>query len=114
MTAVPDSALTVSADGKSAIVQLTDIPIVDQPKFPVEDPTTAATISLKVTFAATSQAVSYVDPALNFAVTGFAATSQVEFTAKVPSSGFTLKSDAPASSSFGVIGNEVNGKYFGP
>lgn len=114
---IPQGALTVSPDGRSATLEPRDLPIIDQPRWPAHDAEiTQARLSYRVVWTATDEPVSWIDPIKQFSVRGFRATAQVEASVEVPSTGFRWKS-APLDGSkaaFGVIGEEANGKYFAP
>jgi hypothetical protein len=53
--------------------------------------------------------------ARGYRFTGFKASAQLEAVVRVPSIGFEFKTDALETSkaAFAVIGEEVNGKYYG-
>lgn len=116
MVPVPARALHWSDEGKSATIEMKDVAVIDQPKWPARNaPATPARMSFKLVFEATNKAVTYDDKEKRFRVTGFLAICRIEARVAVPSIGFTWKSDPidkcpPAE--FAVIGNEVNGKYY--
>ena len=115
--AFPPGALTVSPDGRSASLEIRDLPVIDQPRWPAHDAVaTPARLSYRVTWTASDEPLSWVDPIKQFSVRGFHATSQVEASLEVPSTGFRWKSDPMATSKagFGLIGEEANGRYFVP
>ena len=113
---MPPGALRWSNGGKSATIEMQDVAVIDQPKWPARDAQTSpARMSFKMVFDATDRAVTYDDKAKLFRVTGFLAVCRMEAHVVVPSIGFTWRSDPidkcpPAA--FAVIGNEVNGKYY--
>jgi hypothetical protein len=74
-----------------------------------------AFMDFKLVWKATSEPVKFEDPAQQYRFTGHKATAQLEASVRVPSLGFSWKSDPLASSSadFAVIGEEVNGRYYG-
>jgi hypothetical protein len=112
---IPDGALTVTGDGRRATLEMRDVPVVDQPRWPALDtPTSPARLSFRIEWMATDEPVAYDDPAKQFRVTGWRATTQLEASVEVPSLGFSWRSDPMASSSasFGVIGEEANGRYY--
>ena len=105
----------MSADGKHALLELRATPVIDQPRWPVHDAkATPAVMSFRIVWTATDETVTYRDSTKQFAVTGWKATAQLEASVDVAATGFRWRSDAMASSSaaFGVIGREVNGRYF--
>ena len=114
---IPEGGLVVSPDGRSATLELRDLPVIDQPRWPAHDAeVTPARLSYRVTWTATGEPVSWSDASKQFSVRGLHATAQVEATVEVPSTGFRWKSDPLATSkaAFGVIGEEANGRYFAP
>jgi len=112
---VPLDGLTFSADGKIAMLQMTDAPIIDQPRWPAMDAAaTPAFMDFKLVLKATDEPVKYEDPSRQYRFEGFKATAQLEATIRVPSIGFTFKTDPleASKSDFAVMGSEVNGKYY--
>lgn len=117
MTVIPDDALTVSADGKHATLEMKDVPVIDQPAWPAHDAATmAAILSFRIEWTATDEPVTYNDPAKLFRFAGWLATARIEAQVKVPAVGFSWKSDPleTSRSSFAIIGSEANGKYYAP
>ena len=115
MTAVPSDGLTFSQDGSTATLQMTNVPIIDQPRWPAMDAeTTPASMDFKLVFKATAEPVKYEDPLRQFRFEGFKANAQLEATLRVPSIDFTFKTDPLETSKcdFAVMGTEVNGKYY--
>jgi len=113
---VPASGLTLSEDGKTATLQMTDVPIVDQPRWPAMDAeTTPAFMDFKLVLKATDEPVKYEDPSRQYLFEGFKANGQLEAAIRVPSINFVFKTDPLETSNtdFAVMGNEVNGKYYG-
>ena len=76
---------------------------------------TPAFMDFKLVFTATDEPVTYEDAKRFYRFTGFKAAARLEATVRVPSIGFTWKSDplAQSSSAFAVMGDAVNGKYYG-
>ncbi|WP_428534893.1 hypothetical protein [Rhodopila sp.] len=111
---VPTGALKWDNGGRAATIEMRDVAVIDQPKWPAHGaPASPARMSFKMTFEATDKAVTYDDKSKLFRVEGFVASCRME--ARVTSGGFTWKSDPiekcpPAA--FAVIGTEVNGKYY--
>ena len=116
MVPVAAGQLTWGNGGKSATIEMSDVPVIDQPKWPAHGAAaTPAVMNFKMTFEATDKAVTYEDKSRHFRVTGFLATCRMEARVRVPSIQFTWQSDPiekcpPAE--FAVIGEEVNGKYY--
>jgi hypothetical protein len=117
VTPVPSTGLTFSADGNTATLQMTSVPIIDQPLWPAMDAeTTPAFMDFKLVFKRTEEPVKYEDSARQYRFEGFKAGAQLEATMRVPSIDFTFKTDPleASSSDFAVMGDEVNGKYYEP
>lgn len=115
VTPVLSSGRTFSADEKTATLQLTRVPIIDQPRWPEMDAeTTPAFMDFKLVFKATDDPVKYEDPMRQYRFEGFKASAQLEAAIQVPSVDFTFKTDPleTSKSDFAVMGREVNGKYF--
>ena len=115
MTPVPSDGLTFSSDGKTATLQMANLPIIDQPRWPAMDAeTTPAVLDFKLVFKATDEPVKYEDPTRQYRFEGFKATAQLEAVVRVPSIDFIFKTDPLEASrcDFAVIGNEVNGRYY--
>jgi len=112
---VPASGLTFTADGKTATLQMANLSIIDQPRWPAMDAeTNPAFLDFKVVFRATDEAVSYENAMQQFRFEGFKASAQLEATIRVPSIDFTFKTDPLETSKcdFAVMGTEVNGRYY--
>ncbi len=112
---VPQGALSVSPDGRQATLTMQDVSVVDQPKWPAHDtPTYPARISFRIEWAATSTPVTHVDPAKLFRFSGWQASARLEAQVEVPALSFSWRSDplSTSSASFGIIGQEQNGRYF--
>ena len=117
MTPVPASGLVFSPDGKTATLQMTNVAIIDQPRWPAMDAeTTPAFMDFKLVFKAMDEPVKYEDPLQQYRFDGHRASAQLEATLRVPSTGFTFKTDPLETSTcdFAVMGTEVNGKYYQP
>jgi hypothetical protein len=112
---VPSAGLTFGEDGKTALLEMTNVPIIDQPRWPAMDAeTTPASMDFKLVFKATGEPVKYEDPTRQYRFEGFRAAAQLEATIRVPSTDFTFKTDPleTSRSDFAVMGDEVNGKYY--
>jgi len=115
VTPVPSEGLAFSADGKRVTVQMTNLPIIDQPHWPAMDAeTTPAFLDFKLVFEAGDERVQYEDPARQYRFEGFKASAQLEAAVRVPSIDFSFKTDPLKNSKcdFAVMGTEVNGKYY--
>jgi hypothetical protein len=94
---------------------MTNVPIIDQPRWPAMDAeTTPAFLDFKLVFTATDDAVKYENAMQQYRFEGFEAGAQLEATIRVPSIDFTFKTDPLETSKcdFAVMGGEVNGKYY--
>lgn len=97
------------------MVQMKDIPIIDQPRWPAIDAeSTPAFLEFKLVFKSTEEPVKYEDASRQYRFEGFKATAQLEASVRVPSIDFTFTTDPLESSScdFAVMGTEANGKYY--
>jgi hypothetical protein len=107
--------MTFSADGRNATLQMTNVAIIEQPRWPAMDAeTTPAFMDFKLVLKAGSEPVRYEDPARQYRFEGFRAAAQLEATFRVPSIDFTFQTDPleASSSDFAVMGDEVNGRYY--
>ena len=114
---IPKGALVISADGRTATLEMENVAVVDQPRWPALDSVgTPATMNFKMVWTATDEKIVYDDPQKQFRVEGYRATAQLEAQVKVPSIDFSWKSDPLSEShvNFAIIGNEVNGRYYTP
>jgi hypothetical protein len=112
---VPEGGLTISADGKTFTLEMRNVPIVDQPRWPALDSiATPARMTFKMVWTSTGEPVKYDDPSKHFRFTGTRASCQLEAEVSVPSIGFSWKSDPleTSSSAFAIIGDEANGRYY--
>lgn len=112
---MPADSLTFSANGKTATLQMMNVAIIDQPRWPAMDAeTTPAFMDFKLVLNATDESVKYEDPARQYRFEGFKAAAQLEATIRVPSIEFIFKTDPLETSKadFAVLGAEVNGKYY--
>ena len=107
--------MTFSPDGRMATLQMTNAAIIDQPRWPAMDAeTTPAFMDFKLVFQAGNEPVRYEDAARQYRFEGVKASAQLAATIRVPSIGFTFKTDPleTSSSDFAVMGSEANGKYY--
>jgi len=115
VTSVPSNGIAFSPDGKKVTLQMKDVPIIDQPRWPAMDAeTTPAYLDFKLVFRTTGEPVEYEDPARQYRFEGFRAIAQLEASVRVPSIDFTFKTDPldESSAEFAVMGTEVNGRYY--
>ncbi len=112
---MPKGDLDISPDGRTVTLEMKDVAVVDQPRWPALDAVgRPARMSFRLIWKATDEKILYDDPQKQFLVTGYRATAQLEAQVSVPSIGFSWKSD-PLSTShagFAIIGDEINGKYY--
>jgi hypothetical protein len=112
---VPESALTVSPDKNTITLEMKQVAVVDQPRWPALDSiATPARMSFKMVWKSNGEPVTYDDPSKHFRFTGTRAICQMEAEVEVPSIGFAWKSDPLDTSKcdFAIIGDEVNGRYY--
>jgi hypothetical protein len=112
---VPEHGLTISPDGNSFILEMKNVPVIDQPRWPALDSiATPARMTFKMVWKSTGESVKYDDPSKHFRFTGTRATCQLEAQVEVPSIGFSWKSDplTKSQADVAIIGEEVNGRYY--
>ena len=112
---MPSDGLALSADGKTAVLQMTNVPIIDQPRWPAIDAeTTPAFLDFKLVFKSVDEPVMYENASRQYRFQGSKAVAQLEATVRVPSLDFVFKTDSLETSKcdFAVMGTEVNGKYY--
>jgi hypothetical protein len=112
---VPASGLSFSPDGKTATMQMKNVAIIDQPRWPAMDAeTTPAFMDFKLVFKQLDERVLFDDPLQQYRFEGYKASAQLEATLRVPSIGFTFKTDPleKSKADFAVMGAEVNGRYY--
>ena len=112
---MPSDGLSFSSDGKVATLQMINLPIIDQPRWPAMDAeSTPAFLDFKLVFRAGGEAVKYEDPMRQYRFEGFKAVAELEAEIRVPSIDFTFKTDPLETSraDFAVMGTEVNGRYY--
>ncbi len=112
---VASDGLTFSADGKTATLQMANVPIIDQPRWPAMDAeSTPAFMDFKLVFKSGEEPVRFEDPMRQYRFEGLKASAQLEATFRVPSTNFSFKTDPLETSTadFAVMGSEVNGKYY--
>jgi hypothetical protein len=107
--------LSISADGNTFTLEMQNVAVVDQPRWPALDSVaTPARMSFKMVWKSTWEPAKYEDAAKHFRFTGTRATCQMEAQVEVPSIGFSWKSDPLNTSKcdFAIIGEESNGRYY--
>ncbi len=91
VTPVPSTGLIFTNNGKTATLQMANVSIIDQPKWPAMDAeTTPAVMDFKLVLHATDEPVTYEDPARQYRFEGFKATAQLEAMFRVQSIGASL------------------------
>ena len=112
---VPAGGLTASSDGNTLTLEMKDVPVVDQPRWPAIDSiATPARMTFKMVWKSTGEPAVYDDPARQFRFTGSRASCRMEAQVEVPSLGFSWKSDPLETSraDFAILGEEMNGRYY--
>jgi hypothetical protein len=112
---VPAGGLTASSDGCTLTLEMKDVPVVDQPRWPAIDSlATPARMTFKMVWKSTGEPAVYDDPARQFRFTGSRASCRMEAQVEVPSLGFSWKSDPLETSraDFAILGEEMNGRYY--
>jgi hypothetical protein len=93
------NGLTVSADGRVFTLEMQNVPVIDQPRWPALDSVaTPARMTFKMVWKSNGEPVLYEDASKH----------------EVPSIGFSLESDPLETSKcdFAIVGEEVNGRYY--
>ena len=112
---VLERGLTISPDENTFTLEMQNVSVVDQPRWPALDSiATPARITFKIVWKSTGEPVKYDDSSKRFRFTGTRASCQLEAEVEVPSIGFSWKSD-PFNSSradVAIVGEEVNGRYY--
>ena len=114
---VPANGLTISADGKVFTLEMQNVPIIDQPRWPALDSVaTPARMSFKMVWKSSGEPAVYEDASKHFRFTGTRAACQMQARIEVPPIGFSWESDPLATSKcdFAIMGEEVNGRYYDP
>jgi len=112
---VPERALSISPDGNIFTLEMQNVAVVDQPRWPAIDSiATPARMTFKMVWKSTGEPAKYEDASKHFRFTGTRATCQIEAEVEVPSIDFSWKSDPLNTSKcdFAIIGEEVNGRYY--
>ena len=112
---MPEHGLTVSPEGSTFALEMQNVPVIDQPRWPALDSAaTPARMSFKMIWKSTGEQLKYEDPSKHFQFTGTRASCQLEAQIEVPSIGFSWKSDPLETSTcnFAIVGEEVNGRYY--
>lgn len=112
---VPKGGLTIDPDGNTFTLEMRNVSIVDQPRWPALDSiATPARMSFKMVWKSTGEPVTYDNPSRQFRFTGTRASCQLEAQVEVPAIDFSWKSEPlnTSKSGFAIIGEEVNGRYY--
>ena len=115
MAPVPERGLTISADGSTCTLEMQNVPVVDQPRWPALDSlATPARMSFKMIWKSTGESIRIEDASKHFRFIGTRASCQMEAQVDVPSIGFSWKSDPLETSKcdLAILGEEVNGRYY--
>jgi hypothetical protein len=89
---VPAAGLTISADRKTITLEMRDVPLVDQPRWPAIDSiATPARMTFKIVWKSTGETVQYESPAEQFWFIGTRAECHLEAAVSVPSIGFCVE-----------------------
>jgi len=102
--------LTLAADGRSATLEVSDLPVIDEPAFPKAGPSQPGLASYRIIWRATGPLRTYADPTKHFLIHGYPAAVEAQVAVAVPSLGFTFVGRATATV-VAILGSEVNGYY---
>lgn len=113
-TTLTPGNLTVSADGRSATLDVTALAGIDEPTFPKPGPTYQATISYHIEWTATGPQYAIDNASKHYALLAYPAKARGTFKVAVPEVGFTWTSDPleTSMSSDALLGSEVNGAFY--
>jgi hypothetical protein len=112
---IPDGGLEVTEDGRTITLQMNDLAVADQPRWPeFQAAMRPAKLSFRLVMTATDEAIAWDVPEKQFRFDGYKAKAQLEASVEVPSLKFAWKSEALQNSNadFAIVGKEVNGKYY--
>lgn len=84
--------------------------MIDEPKFPHFGPTYPALESFRITWEATGDLQTFEDKSKYFNILGYPARSHAEFVVSAPALNFGFQ--GTATSTFALLGREVNGQYY--
>jgi hypothetical protein len=105
----------MSGDGDTVTLEMRDVPVIDQPRWPALDAiATPARMTFKIVWKSTGEPVCYENPSEQYRFVGNRAECQLEALVEVPSIGFSWKSEPldTTQANFAIIGEEVNGRYY--
>jgi hypothetical protein len=105
----------VSPDGREAMLEIKQMAVTDQPKWPAYDARAMpAMMTFRVVWKATDEKVAIDDKLKHFRFEGYRAMAQAEAAVEVPAINFSWKSDplTMSNAAFAIIGSEVNGRYY--
>ena len=112
---VPQPGLSISPDGGTFTLEMQNVAVVDQPRWPALDSiATPAHMGFRNGMEINRRTREVKDASKHLRFTGTRATCQLEAQVNVPAIGFSWKSDPLNTSKcdFAVIGDEVNGSYY--
>lgn len=115
MVPVPADSLKISGDGQTVTLEMRDVPIIDQPRWPALDAiATPGRMTFKIVWKSAGEPVRYENPSQQFRFTGNRAECQLDAQVEVPSIGFSWRSEPLEKSraNFAIIGEEMNGRYY--
>ncbi len=115
VVSVPEHGLIISPDGNTFTLEMQNVPVVDQPRWPALDSiATPARMTFKMVWKSTGEPVKNDDSSRHFRFIGTRASCQLEAKVEVSSIGFSWKSDPLSASKcdFAIMGEEVNGRYY--
>lgn len=115
MVPISNNGLTISDNGQTFTLEMNEVAVVDQPRWPAIDATaTPARMSFKMVWKSTGESFTTEDAGKHFRFIGTRAMCQMEAKVEVPSIGFSWKSDALETSKcdFAIMGDEINGRYY--
>jgi hypothetical protein len=115
VVSVPQTAVRLDEDRTRLVVEMHDVPVIDQPRWPALDAcATPARMSFRIVWESTGTPVRYEDASRQFLFRGTRATCRLEARVHVPAIGFSWRSDPLETSraAFAIMGEERNGRYY--
>jgi len=111
---IPGKSLNVDSRGTSAVLEVVDLAVIDEPKFPKPSPTYPAVESFRIVWEASGGLQTFEDAAKHYRVIGYPAVARAEFAVAVPELNFAWRSEPleTSTSMSALLGKEVNGYYY--
>lgn len=111
---VDPSSLSLSEDGRSVELSISNLQVIDAPKFPLPGPVDPAIVSYTMRWTAVGDEQFVSNSDMRYRFRFLPAQAQIQFSASIPSTGFSYTSDPieTSQSVFAAFGYDSNGAYF--